>query len=304
MPVPDFESVLSPLLTLFADGEPRHMADVIESIANHFNLTSAERNETLATGTRRIASNVGWARTDLGKAGLLERVTRGTWKITDAGRQLLSEDHDRLTRRYLSGRYPSHAAYTRKVAPTAPTAAPTAATATIQTQGSALAVTETPEETINRAQETLQATLADDLLERIKANSPAFFERLVIDLLLAMGYGGSRSDAGQVLGRSGDAGIDGVINEDRLGLDSIYVQAKRWEGVVGRPIVQSFVGSMLGRQAASKGILLTTSTFSQEAQQYARSLNMRVILIEHGVGITVVRTFQIKRIDSDYFDEA
>lgn len=203
MPVPDFESVMLPLLTLFADGQPHHMANVIESVADHFNLTPAERNETLATGTRRIASNVGWARTDLGKAGLLERVTRGTWKITDAG---------------------------------------------------------------------------------------------------------------QVLGRSGDAGIDGVINEDRLGLDSIYVQAKRWEGVVGRPIVQSFVGSMLGRQAASKGILLTTSTFSQEARQYARGLNMRVILIdgptlarlmiEHGVGITVVRTVQIKRIDSDYFDEA
>ena len=129
-----------------------------------------------------------------------------------------------------------------------------------------------------------------------------------------MGYGGSRSDVGQVLGRSGDAGIDGVVDEDRLGLDSIYIQAKRWEGVVGRPIVQSFVGSMLGRQAASKGILLTTSTFSQDAREYARGVNMRVILIdgpalarlmiEHGVGITVVRTFQIKRIDSDYFDEA
>jgi len=155
--------------------------------------------------------------------------------------------------------------------------------------------------------------LADELLEQIKANSPSFFERLVIQLLLAMGYGGSVANAGQVLGQSHDGGIDGVINEDKLGLDSIYVQAKRWEGVVGRPIVQAFVGSMVGRQAASKGVLLTTSTFSQEATSYARGLNMRVVLIDgptlarlmidHGVGVATITTYQIMRIDSDFFAE-
>lgn len=312
MPVPDFESVMLPLLKIFSDGHPRHMANVIEQVADHFCLTAAERNETLATGTRRIASNTGWARTDLGKAGLLERVTRGTWRITNAGRELLAENPDRLTRRYLSSRYPSHAAYTGQVAASSVPATPVVSTPPTPPSPPTVPA-ETPEETIDRAHLLLQASLTEDLLDRIKANTPAFFERLVIQLLLAMGYGGSMADAGQVLGRSGDGGIDGVINEDKLGLESIYVQAKRWDGPVGRPVVQAFVGSLVGRQAASKGVLLTTSTFSQDAQQYARGLNMRVVLIdgpmlarlmiEHGVGVTVVSTYQIKRVDSDYFAE-
>ena len=154
--------------------------------------------------------------------------------------------------------------------------------------------------------------MAEDLLVRIKANPPAFFEKLVVDLLLAMGYGGTSRDSGQVLGQSGDGGIDGVIQEDRLGLDNIYVQAKRWDGTVGRPIVQGFVGSLTGR-AASKGVLITTGAFSQDAREYVRYLPMRVVLvdghmlarlmIEHGVGVTVVSTYQIKRVDSDYFAE-
>ncbi len=300
------------LLRIFANGQPHRMKDVIEQVADHFALTASERAETLDAGTRRIVSNVGWARTDLGKAGLLVSVSRGTWCITDLGRELLNDPPDRLSRKYLSSRYPSHAAYASPAtSPSTPIklGTPAAAVAT----SPSFAPVETPEETISRAHRVLQAALADELLEQIKANSPSFFERLVIQLLLAMGYGGSVANAGQVLGQSHDGGIDGVINEDKLGLDSIYVQAKRWEGVVGRPIVQAFVGSMVGRQAASKGVLLTTSTFSQEATLYARGLNMRVVLIDgptlarlmidHGVGVATITTYQIMRIDSDFFAE-
>jgi len=179
-------------------------------------------------------------------------------------------------------------------------------------QENSLAPELSPEETMKRANDEMVVALAADLLDRIKDNSADFFERLVVQVLLAMGYGGAVPDAGQVLGRSGDGGIDGVIREDKLGLDSIYVQAKRWDGTVGRPVVQAFVGSLMG-QAASKGVLITTGTFSQEATQYVKTLPMRVVLvdgstlarlmIEHGVGVTVVSTYQIKRVDSDYFAE-
>jgi restriction system protein len=312
VPVPDFESVMLPLLKLFADGQPHRTGDVIEQIADYFGLTPSERQETLDAGTRRIASNVGWARTDLGKAGLLTSVSRGTWRITNLGHELLKENPERLTRRFLSNRYPSHAAYASPAPAAAPRTRPSVPANISATVLSPVPV-ETPDETISRAYRVLQAALADELLEQIKANTPAFFERLVVKLLLTMGYGGSAEDAGRVLGGSHDGGIDGLIHEDKLGLDSIYVQAKRWDGVVGRPVVQAFVGSMAGQQAASKGVLLTTSTFSQDALQYVRGLNIRVVLIdgptlarlmiEHGVGVTAISTYQIMRIDSDFFTE-
>jgi len=282
------------------------MSDLIEMVSDEFDLTPVERGEMLASGTRRIASNVNWARTDLGKAGLIERVSRGSVRITDEGRRLLQEEPSVLTRRVLSQRYPKHAAFTGLSAPNMSTSPLPAATT------ETLLVAEAPEESIDRAFQTIQQSLAEDLIDRMKTSSAAFFERLVVQVLLAMGYGGSVPDAGQVLGRTGDGGIDGVIKEDKLGLDSIYVQAKRWDGTVGRPVVQAFVGSLMG-QAATKGVLITTGTFSQDAQQYAKGLSMRIVLIDgralarlmidHGVGVTVASTYQLKRVDSDYFAE-
>lgn len=171
--------------------------------------------------------------------------------------------------------------------------------------------TETPEESLEAAYEILQADLADELLERVKASSPRFFEQLVVDLLVKMGYGGSRADAGERVGSSGDGGIDGIINEDRLGLDLICIQAKRWEGTVGRPTVQAFVGSMEGRRAR-KGVMLTTGTFSADAQQYVGQIERKIVLIdgrrlaqlmiEHQVGVSQHRAFILKKVDQDYFE--
>jgi restriction system protein len=169
-----------------------------------------------------------------------------------------------------------------------------------------------PAEALERNYQQLREALSQDLLDRISKCSPTFFERLVVDLLVTMGYGGSRKDAGQTLGRSGDDGIDGMIKEDKLGLDAIYVQAKRWEGPVGRPVVQAFAGSLEG-QRAKKGVLITTSRFSQDAKDYVNRIDKKIVLIDgeqlgslmidHGVGVADVNTYQVKRMDSDYFEE-
>ena len=172
---------------------------------------------------------------------------------------------------------------------------------------------ETPEEAIEAAHQRLRNELAEELLQQIMACSPAFFERLVVDLLLRMGYGGTRKDAGQAIGRSGDGGIDGIIKEDRLGLDAIYIQAKRWEGSVGRPEIQKFVGALQG-QRARKGIFITTSSFTRDATNYASMIENKVVLIDgemlaklmidSNVGVSAIVTYDIKRVDSDYFTEA
>ena len=171
---------------------------------------------------------------------------------------------------------------------------------------------DTPEESLQDAYLVLRKNLADDLLETVKKSPPEFFERLVVDLLVRMGYGGSRQEAGEAIGRSGDEGIDGIIKEDRLGLDIIYIQAKRWEGSIGRPEVQKFAGALQG-QHARKGVFITTSKFSGEATEYAANIGTRVILIggaqlaelmiDHGVGVTTEATYELKRIDSDYFPD-
>jgi restriction system protein len=171
----------------------------------------------------------------------------------------------------------------------------------------------TPQEALEESFKLLRASLAQDLLERIKAASPSFFENLVVELLVSMGYGGSREDAGEAVGRSGDGGIDGIIKEDRLGLDFIYVQAKRWNATVGRPDIQAFAGSLEG-QRARKGVFITTSQFTREAYDYVSRIEKRIVLIEgaelaelmidYGVGVTEVATYQIYRLDADYFDDA
>lgn len=328
MAVPDFQTIMLPLMKLLVDGEARRVSDLAEQVAEQFGLTEAERMETLSSGQRRLVNRVWWARTDLVKANLLESSSRGSVRLTQRGREVLAENPERVDRKFLS-RYPDYRAFLQASSPSSvqgqthepglPHEAQDIATTIAPPQGidassvyaEEIAV-DTPQEAMQRAHHQLETALADDVLSRIKALSPGFFESLVIKVLVAMGYGGTIQDAAQVVGQSGDGGIDGTIKEDKLGLDTIYVQAKRWESTVGRPIVQAFYGSLAGRQA-TKGVFITTATFSAEARDYVRYLPMRIVLIDgptlarlmidHNVGVSIVSTYHLKRVDSDYFSE-
>ena len=304
MPIPDYQTLMLPLLEVAADGSEQSFRTSVERLAEEFSLTPEERRELLPSGRYPTFDNrVGWASTYLRKAGLLETTRRGYFRITDRGRQTLRENPDRLDVRYLSRFELFREFHGRKEsAEDAGAAGPDV----VEKAGL------TPEEAIEAAFQRLRNQLADELLTQVKSCSPAFFERLVIEVLLRMGYGGSRKDAGQAIGRSGDGGIDGIINEDRLGLDVIYIQAKRWEGTVGRPEVQKFVGALHG-QRARKGVFITTSSFTSEARAYSQMIENKVVLvdgdtlanlmIDHSVGVSGVSTYEVKKIDSDYFLE-
>lgn len=306
MTIPDYQSLMLPLLQAIADEQPHRLADLIEQLADQCELSQRERSELLPSGKGLLFANrVGWARTYLGKAGLLENPARGYVRLTERGTSLLAEQPNSVDNHLLM-RYAEFVAFRDRTEHDRSTTG-TATGAADSTQS------DTPEEAIGRAYRQLQAALVDDLLSRIKSVSPAFFERLVVDVLLAMGYGGPINDAGQVLGQSGDGGVDGVIKkEDKLGLEMIYVQAKRWENTVGRPVVQAFAGSLQGYRA-SKGVLITTSTFSTEARDYIERIATRIVLvdgptlarlmIDHNVGVAISNSYSIKRMDSDYFTE-
>ena len=297
--IPDYQTCMLPLLKYAADNNEHKFSDAVEYISNEFSLTKEEREELLPSKTQDVISNrIGWARTYMKKAGLLEDTRRGYFKITERGQSVLSENLDKITTKYL-GKFEEFKAFRDKH---------------IEKETDpdiSLSVDETPEEMLENGFAKLSENLVDEVLSKISECSPSFFEHLVIDLLVHMGYGGSFSEAAQVVGKSGDEGIDGIIKEDKLGLDTIYVQAKRWKGVVGRPEIQKFAGALLG-QKASKGVFITTSSFTKEAVEYASSVDRKVVLIdgtklatlmiEHNVGISTVRTFEIKRIDSDYFE--
>jgi restriction system protein len=287
-PIPNFQSVMLPLLALLNDGQPHRTVDLINQIGEQFQLTEGQVMERLPSGQPRLANRVGWARTYMGRAGLVESVARGSVRITERGKELLAERPERIDTRLLT-RYPEFVAFQAR-----------SATAPEPTPGHGTSTSETPDETIERADRQLRAALAEELLARVKRASPHFFERLVLDLLVAMGYGGTFQDAARVVGQSGDGGIDGVIKEDKLGLDMIYVQAKRWEGTVGRPVVQGFAGSLDGYRAR-KGVLITTGTFSKDAQDYVGRIEKRLVLIdgpalanmliEYDVGVAVAAAY-------------
>lgn len=302
MSIPDFQSVMLPLLALASDGEehlPREAADVL---AKHFALSDTERAELLPSGMQPVFNNrIGWARTFLKQAGLLDSPRRGVFKITHDGKKLLAEKPTRIDMKLLE-RYESYRAFRLR-------GKRANASSTVVEE----LPSETPEDAMAAAYQRLRAELESELLEQVMAASPAFFEKLVVDLLLAMGYGGSRRDAGRAIGQSGDGGIDGVINEDRLGLDVIYLQAKRWEGTVGRPEIQKFAGALQGQRAA-KGVFITTSSFSKDAVEYANRIPTKIILLDgdtlvsymfdYGVGVSRTGGYEIKRLDTDYFDPA
>jgi restriction system protein len=302
MPIPDYQTIMLPLLNLASDGAEHSSRDAIESLANTFRLTSPERKELLTSGQQTFDNRVGWATTYLKKAGLLESTRRSHFRITSRGLKVLNEKPARIDLKLLD-QFPEFIEFrTRRASPDG--GRPTAP-APVEDEG-------TPEDAMDAAYQKLRNALAGDLIQQILGCSPAFFERLVVDLLVRMGYGGSRKDAGEAVGKSGDGGIDGIIKEDRLGLDVIYIQAKRWEGTVGRPEIQKFVGALHG-QRAKKGIFITTSVFSSEAQQYASMIENKVVLIDgetlaklmidHGVGVSPIAAYEIKRVDSDYFTE-
>lgn len=303
MSIPDYQTLMLPTLKLAADDQEHRFRDVVESLSDEFGLSSEERSELLPSGQQPLFTNrVGWARTYLKHAGLLNSPRRGFLKITPRGQQLLAEKPAKVDLSLLR-RYDEFVAFQapRKSSSVFLAVEPTSAEAG-----------ETPEDTLSRAYNDLRKEVEAQLLETLAQVSPSFFEQLVVDLLVTMGYGGNRVDAGRAIGRSGDGGIDGIINEDQLGLDVIYVQAKRWEAVVGRPEVQKFAGALQG-QRARKGVFITTSSYTREAIEYVKVIETRIILIDgpelaklmfnHGVGVSSVGTYDIKRIDSDYFSE-
>ncbi len=296
-----------PLLRLAANGELRAPA-AADLLADEFALSQEEREQVLTSGRQRILANrVHWAKFYMSKAGLVSSPKRGVFCITEAGRKFLSTKPDRIDVKQLMV-FPSFAEFYKREANSAPAINPGDVALTKEV------LTATPEEQIEAAFAAVLTELREDLIARILQNSPIFFEGVIIDLLVAMGYGGSRRDAATQLGRSGDGGVDGVVNEDRLGLDRIYVQAKRYAAttVIGRPDVQGFVGSLVGL-GATKGVFVTTSTFSSHAVEFVRHLSQRVVLvdgrqladlmIEHGVGVRVSRALQFKRLDEDFFAE-
>ena len=301
MALPDFQSLMLPLLRSYADGETRSIASVSDSLGREFMLTEDELRQLLPSGRQSTFRNrIAWARTYLSKAGLLASPKRAHFHITEAGLKTLAAQPTRIDINYLNA-FPEFLNFrTRKHADSPADLAATAAES----------ARENPEELIESLHDQLKRALADELLARISTAAPDFFERLVVELLLKMGYGGSRQDAGRAIGRSGDGGIDGIINEDRLGLDSIYLQAKRWENPVGRPEIQKFAGA-LAEHRAKKGVFITTSSFTKEALASATKHDARIVLIDgeklatlmidHGLGVTLAASYDVKRVDSDYF---
>ena len=304
MPIPDYQSCMLPLLSFASDEQEHSLREAIENLAQHFALSEAEQSELLPSGQQFTFTNrVGWAVTYVKKAGLLAPTRRSYFKITSRGLEVLKENPSCINVKFLR-RYKEFLDFQSKKSDDSK---PIAALPLDESEE------QTPEEAIETAYVRVRSDLASDLIQQIMACSPAFFERLVVDLLVKMGYGGSRKDAGRAVGKSGDGGIDGIINEDRLGLDVIYIQAKRWEGNVSRPEIQKFVGALQG-QRAKKGIFITTSDFTNEAVQYASMIDNKVVLIngetlatlmiDFNVGVSPVRAYEIKRIDSDYFTDA
>lgn len=294
-----------PLLRYLADGREHTLNECVEAMANEFGLTPEERLQFLPSGTSTVIGNrVGWARTYMKKAGLLESPRRGVFRITERGTQILKKKPERIDVKFLE-QFPEFVEFrTRSDEPGPITVGDVSA--------SNVATVATPEEALEHAYDRLRGSLESELLQRVMGASPAFFERLVIDLLVRMGYGGSFRDAGQAIGRSGDGGIDGIIKEDRLGLDVIYVQAKRWESSVGRPEIQKFAGALQGHRAR-KGVFITTSTYSRDAYEFVERIDSKIVLIDgatltrfmvdNGVGVSLVTSYDVKRVDSDYFSE-
>ncbi|MBR4350080.1 MAG: restriction endonuclease [Bacteroidales bacterium] len=306
--IPDYQTLMLPLLKKTSDGKEHKMRDLTELIAKEFSLTDEELSVVIPSGTQSLFYNrVGWAKTYLKKACLVENVGKGVIRITARGRQFLKENPKKIDAKMLR-QFEEFADFVNlQTKSTSSKASEEDVPATDYT-------TQTPEELIETAYQSFQKSVAEELLDKIRNVSPSFFEKLVVSLLVKMGYGGSVKDAGQAIGKTGDEGIDGIIKEDKLGLDVIYIQAKRWKenNIIGRPEIQKFVGALAG-QGAKKGVFITASSFSKEAKEYKPMNDTKVILIdglelanlmiENNLGVTPLRSYDLKKIDSDFFDE-
>jgi restriction system protein len=290
-----------PFLMILSDGEEHTTQETNEKIAIHFGLTEEELNEFLPSGAAKTFPNrVAWAKSHLKMAGLVENVKRSSFKLTDAGKRLLNTNPTEINLKVLR----TIPAYIER------TGRSREEDTSIEVDNSQSSAT--PEENLENSYLKIRKNLAQELLFKIKSSSPSFFETLVIELLVKMGYGGSIKDAGRSIGRSGDEGIDGIIKEDKLGLDVIYIQAKRWENIVGRPEIQKFVGALAG-QGAKKGVFITTSRYTNDARDYQPRNETKIVLIDgeqlaelmidYNLAVSIVNTFEIKRIDNDYFGE-
>ncbi len=307
--LPSYETMMPVLLQALADGTSRPLREVFERVCQYYAFTPEQLAETLPSGRQtKVRSRVGWAKTYLVKAGLIEQPKRGLCLITERGKAALASGQA-IDNHYLA-RFNEFVAFTLASSESVgnpPRIVTDATTQSTPEQAS------TPQEQIEQALAAINQSLADDLLAEILGLSPRFFEQLVVDLMVAMGYGGSQQDAARTTRYSSDGGIDGIIKEDRLGLDSIYLQAKRYtDKTVGRPEIQAFAGA-LDLHKARKGVFITTSSFSREAQAYVGLIEKRIVLIdgphlaalmiEYGVGVTTRQTLTIKTLDSDYFTE-
>jgi restriction system protein len=302
MAIPDYQTLMLPLLKLANNEKVLSLRDATDKLAKEFNLTEDELAELLPSARKtRFYDRVGWAGTYLKKAGLLSSPERGKYQITNRGLDILKNPPERITDKFLEQFEEFIEFQTRHEKNT---------TENISIEKDV--ESQTPEEEIESAYLNIRQSLSDEILQTVKNCSPAFFEILVIDVLVKMGYGGTRKDAGRAIGKSGDGGIDGIINEDRLGLDVIYIQAKKWENSVSRPEIQKFAGALQG-QRAKKGIFITTSEFTKEAKEFASKIESKIILIDgetlaqlmidYNIGVNPIASYELKRIDSDYFTE-
>lgn len=303
MAIPDYQSIMLPLLEQISDNKEWVFRNVVEELAKKYSLTEEERKELLPSGQQPIFDNrVGWARTYMKKAGLIDAPKRGLLKISPKGLEILQKKPERINVKYLQ-QFPEFLEFQSLKRDES------------STEEKVVEQEEqTPEESLDYSYQKIRKALALELLNKVMNLTPAFFEKLVVELLVKMGYGGSIKDAGKAIGKSGDEGIDGTIKEDKLGLDIIYIQAKRWQpgNVIGRPELQKFVGALAG-QGAKKGIFITTSSFTKEALEYSPKNETKIVLIngeqlaqlmiDYDLGVSLVNKYEIKRIDNDYFGE-
>lgn len=303
MPIPDYQTIMLPLLEFAGDGNIHTLSESRAHLSALFALTEDEKEELLPSGRQRKFDNrVAWAKVYLEQAGLLLSPKRGQYHITEEGKSLLKAKPKKIDiatleryEKFINFRDSSKKSTTSKTE-----------------QKVVVEDIETPEEVLEKSFQSIQKELASALLEQVKNCSPSYFENVVVELLLKMGYGRNRIEAGKAIGKSGDEGIDGIISEDRLGLEAIYIQAKRWASTVGRPEIQKFVGALHGKRAR-KGVFITTGTYSNEARDYVAHIDPRVVLIdgvqlaeymiEHNLGVTTKAVYEVKRIDADYFIE-
>ncbi|MBI1323030.1 restriction endonuclease [bacterium] len=304
MAIPDYQSLMRPVLALLADGQTKSLRDMVATLATEFSLSAEEFDQLLPSGQQSVFHNrVSWARTYLKAAGLIENPQRGHARITPDGIRLLTEHRGPIDARVLE-KFESFREFRKKTARTD--------RSNESESNTTNTVTLSPEENLDFAYDQIRARVEGELLSKLKSCSPSFFEKIVVELLMKMGYGGKLGH-GRVTPLSGDGGIDGVINQDKLGLDVVCIQAKRWETTVGRPVVQAFVGSM-DYYRGRKGVIITTSSFSKDAEDYVGRIEgkkvvlidgeeLAELMIDHNLGVFVKRTYEVKELSNDFFEE-